>query len=254
MDKPNLKLYAQTWHAELLKNLPWRKPVPREEVILERFVHSLFFKPATVRVIEGHNEHGRRADGWNEFAWVHQARRDRSGGKVGYFATRNQVWTLLDDACGLAYNLWEIGSLIGIPNALNPYKDDDSSLTCWTPVSTTLLVPPVTTKKVSKPRRQPVYSGATGGNIMDLLEQLRKEYEELGTVIKVLERRGGSAVAHSPKSPKGQPKRHGRHWTPAMRAAMSKRIKAAIAAKKAKKTHKVTRKPKAAAKAAPAAS
>jgi len=62
VNKPPRKVmakYAATLHAELLKAIPWRTPVPHEELILQRFIGSLFFKSATVRIVETTNEHGR---------------------------------------------------------------------------------------------------------------------------------------------------------------------------------------------------
>jgi hypothetical protein len=78
-----------------------------------------------------------------------------------------------------------------------------------------------------------------------LLDQLMKERSELDSLIEGLRKRLGGSQAHAKahSAPKGKPKRHGRHWTPAMRAAMSRRLKQVIAAKRAKKA---ARKPKAA--------
>jgi hypothetical protein len=138
MKQHDLEIYARKWLEELRKALPWREAIPHEELILSRFVRSLFFKDATVRIVEaGHNN-----TEWHDFNWVSQARRDRSDGKLRYLCTRKEAWTLLDDACSLAYNLHEIGVLIGIPK--NPYKDDDSSLPPWTAVSETPLRDPAT--------------------------------------------------------------------------------------------------------------
>jgi hypothetical protein len=73
-----------------------------------------------------------------------------------------------------------------------------------------------------------------------LLDQLKAERAGLDNLIEGLTARLGASKS-APKA-QGGVKRHGRHWTPQMRAQMSKRIKAAIAAKRAKKA---ARKPKA---------
>src|SRR5271155_3558965 len=120
-------------------------PEELELLLIGRFVGSLFFKPATVQIVEGTNKHRRIAGDWNEFACVHQARRDRSGGrkggkgqpKVGYLCTRKEAWSLLDVVCSLGYKLRETKSLAGIPDDQNPYQDDDSSLPRWTRTSDT---------------------------------------------------------------------------------------------------------------------
>jgi hypothetical protein len=64
-----------------------------------------------------------------------------------------------------------------------------------------------------------------------LLESMRKEYAELGNAISFLERRVGTSTVASRK-PKSGPRSHGRRWTKAMREAMSKRVRAALAAKR----------------------
>lgn len=230
--RPDLRSYAKTLHAELLKSLPWRKPVPHEEVLLERFVRSLFFKEATVRTVES----GSHGNEWHEFAWVHQARRDRSDGKVRYLCSRKQAWTLLDDMCSLAYNLWEIGSLAGIQDNLNPYQDDESSIPPWKSVSETPLVP---AKQIAKKKRQPVYSGPQGGNVDKAVEVLKSELaavkkraQALETSIKLLE---GSAEVREGSGKTADVKPHGRTWSEAARRKMSLAVKRAIATKKKKK-------------------
>jgi hypothetical protein len=78
-----------------------------------------------------------------------------------------------------------------------------------------------------------------------LLNQLRRERDELSATISVLERRTGSSA--TPKS--GTAKPHGRHWSAADRAKMSKLIRARLASKKkALAARKGARKPKAAPK------
>ena len=68
-----------------------------------------------------------------------------------------------------------------------------------------------------------------------LLDQLREEKAELEVGIAVLERRMGQHSAPvrlgGNRNSKRTPKGHGRTWTPQMRSAMSKRVKAALAAK-----------------------
>jgi hypothetical protein len=81
-----------------------------------------------------------------------------------------------------------------------------------------------------------------------LLEQLKGERAQLDTLIEGLQKRLGGSQSHA--KAKGAAKPHGRHWTPQMRAQMSKRIKAAIAAKRAKAASRAkARKAKPAAKA-----
>jgi hypothetical protein len=90
-------------------------------------------------------------------------------------------------------------------------------------------------------------------NLIDYLEG------RLLPAVNMLPKTQGSPQSHASAkvSTKAQPKRHGRTWTPQMRAQMSKRLKQVIAAKKkaAEARSKVAkkaaaaRKPKVAAKA-----
>lgn len=229
--RPDLTPYADKLHAELLRK-SWRKPVPHERTLIERFVGSLFFQPSVIRKIES----GHHGSEWNTHGWVHQARRDRSGGKLRYLCTRKQAWTLLDDMCNLAYNLWEVGSLAGIPDNLNPYQNNESSIPPWKSVSDTPLVPP---KQIAKKKRQPVYSGPQGGNMDKAVELLKSELaavnkraQALETSIKLLE---GSAELREVSGKAADVKPHGRTWSEAARRKMSLAVKRAIAAKKKKK-------------------
>jgi hypothetical protein len=68
-----------------------------------------------------------------------------------------------------------------------------------------------------------------------LLDQLRKERDELSATIIVLERRvGTSAPASSTRGSSVAPKPHGRMMSAADKAAMSRKLKAVWAAKRAK--------------------
>lgn len=61
-----------------------------------------------------------------------------------------------------------------------------------------------------------------------LLEQLRKERDELSATISVLERRTGEVSVGGSR----KPKKHGRPMSAAAKLAMSKKLKAVWAAKK----------------------
>jgi len=63
-----------------------------------------------------------------------------------------------------------------------------------------------------------------------LLNQLRKERDELSATISVLERRAGVSPAATRRA--SAPKRHGRVMSAAAKAAMSRKLKAIWAAKK----------------------
>ncbi|MFZ0478381.1 MAG: hypothetical protein WAL71_04475 [Terriglobales bacterium] len=66
-----------------------------------------------------------------------------------------------------------------------------------------------------------------------LLEQLRKERDELSATISVLERR----LHHPQASTNGAtptPKKHGKVWTAAEKAVLSRKLKAVWARRKAK--------------------
>lgn len=141
-------IYVQRLAAELNAANPSRVPLECEDVLLERFIRALFFKSSTIRNIT----HG-KANMWHDYAWVHQARRDRrnqkaikealargetrlDGKPIGspsepclYLCSRAEAWDLLREVTNLAYNLFELGELIGIGN--NPYPDDESSMPPW---------------------------------------------------------------------------------------------------------------------------
>jgi len=63
-----------------------------------------------------------------------------------------------------------------------------------------------------------------------LLEQLRKERDELSATISVLERRFNSR----PSTNGAKPKKHGKVWTAAEKAVLSRKLKAVWAKRKAK--------------------
>ncbi len=67
-----------------------------------------------------------------------------------------------------------------------------------------------------------------------LLDSMRQEYEQLGNAISFLERRLGMSTVTS-RRPTSGPRSHGRRWTKAMRDAMSKRVRAALATKRKRK-------------------
>lgn len=67
-----------------------------------------------------------------------------------------------------------------------------------------------------------------------LLEQLKGERSQLDVLISGLQSRLGRPQS-APKvqgAVKAQPRRHGRTWSPSMRAAMSRKLKLVIAQKK----------------------
>ena len=66
-----------------------------------------------------------------------------------------------------------------------------------------------------------------------MVQELRDEVVRLQQAISVLED-GSPKTSTRRAAVAGQPKRHGRTWTPEMRAAMSKKIKAALKAKRKK--------------------
>lgn len=142
--------HARRIAMELKASNPKRKALGDEEVLIGRFLNSLFFSPAVVRKITS-------ASGtveWNDWDFVHHARRDRrnlaaikraiakgkthlGGFKIGgvksepYLMrwTRKEAWDLMREIEGLAYNLYEIGELAGIKP--NPYPDTEDSIAPW---------------------------------------------------------------------------------------------------------------------------
>jgi hypothetical protein len=79
-------------------------------------------------------------------------------------------------------------------------------------------------------------------DVKHMIEQLKAEAAELLATAKVLEKRVGTAFTKGKQSAarakhgpgKSAHKPHGRVWTPAMKLAMSKKMKARHAAKKTK--------------------
>jgi hypothetical protein len=99
-------------------------------------------------------------------------------------------------------------------------------------------------RPIAKPRKRAVYLVRKEEHLMDerqYLAQLVKERDDLNTLITALQQRLGAS--HSAPKAKGAPKPHGSVWTPARRAAMSKKLKSVLAAKRKaaaarSKTHK----------------
>jgi hypothetical protein len=118
--------YARTLEKELMAANPQRKPLPDEEILLARLIQGLYSNPAVRRFVEL----GKR-DEFNSYGFVHRARRDRRNGKYVYRWTRRQAWDLMREVGNLAYNLWEVGDLMGMPPGMNPSKDDESSVPSW---------------------------------------------------------------------------------------------------------------------------
>lgn len=148
--KPEVKDAARKMAAELKNNRPDRVPLKDEEILIGRLLNSLFFNPAMVRKIR----ESTTGSDWNNWEFVHHARRDRTnvkaikqavargkthlnGMKIGgaksepYLMrwTRKEAWDLVGEIDGLGYNLFEVGELAGIKN--NPYPDDEDSMSPW---------------------------------------------------------------------------------------------------------------------------
>jgi hypothetical protein len=122
---------------------------------------------------------------------------------------------------------------------------------------------PYPKRPIARRRRTPVYSAPkeVSMDARAFLDQLLKERSELDSLIAGVQKRLGGSQSHASAkaSPKGAAK-HGRTWSPAARAAMSRKLKQVIAQKKhaaearsrAAKKAASTRKPKAAKPAAKA--
>jgi hypothetical protein len=148
--KRDISPHARRIAEELKSTNPSRKPLKDEEVLIGRLLASLFFSPAMVRKV---TESTTGSD-WNDWDFVHHARRDRrnqkaikaavakgktrlGGKKIGgaksepylMLWTRKEAWDLMREIEGLGYNLFEIGELAGIKP--NPYPDTEDSIAPW---------------------------------------------------------------------------------------------------------------------------